>query len=392
MKRPLDVIAGLGVGATLMYIFDPLVGRRRRALVRDKMVRLGHKTVDAVDVAARDLKNRALGLAAETKGWIAERGGAEISDEKLRERLRSSLGPIVSHPSSIEVSVEHGTVTLTGPILADEVDRLIRHVSGISGVTRVESRLDVHQEPGNVPGLQGQPAVRKAGQVPDVMQANWSPTTRFIAGTAGGALAVYGLRRLTVLGGTMAALGTALVARALTNIEFKRLTGIGAGRRAIDIHKTVNVAAPVEEVFSFWANYENFPRFMSNVREVREIGETRSHWVVAGPAGVPVEWDAELTSYTPNEVIAWKTVPGSPIQHAGIIRFQPNPDGSTRLDIRMTYNPVAGGLGHVVATLFGADPKTEMDADLMRMKSMIETGVPPHDAARRGDRSGEYIH
>ncbi|HWO41351.1 MAG TPA: SRPBCC family protein [Candidatus Eisenbacteria bacterium] len=391
MKKPLDVIAGLGVGAALMYIFDPLVGRRRRALVRDKMVRLGHKTADAIDVTARDLKNRAVGLAAETKSWVAERGDVEISDEKLRERVRSSLGPVVSHPSSIEVHVEHGKVTLSGPILAQEVDRVIRHVSGISGVKEVENRLEVHEEPGNVPGLQGEAAVRKAGQLPDLMQANWSPATRFIAGTAGGALALYGLRRLTVFGGALAAVGTALVARALTNIEFKRLTGVGAGRRAIDIHKTVNVAAPVEEVFSFWTNYENFPRFMSNVREVRDIGNNRSHWVVAGPAGVPVEWDAELTSYTPNAVVAWKTVPGSPIQHAGIVRFQPNPDGSTRLDIRMTYNPVAGGLGHLVATLFGADPKSEMDADLMRMKSMIETGVPPHDAARR-DRSGDYIH
>jgi uncharacterized membrane protein len=75
----------------------------------------------------------------------------------------------------------------------------------------------------------------------------------------------------------------------------------------------------------------------------------------------------------------------------GRIRFQPNPDGSTRLDIRISYNPVAGGLGHAVAALFGADPKTQMDEDLLRMKTLIETGVPPHDAARK-EEAGTYTH
>lgn len=173
-------------------------------------------------------------------------------------------------------------------------------------------------------------------------------------------------------------------------MEFKRLTGIGAGRRALHFHKIINVAAPVEDVFTFWSNYENFPKFMSNVRDVRETGENRSHWVVAGPAGVSVEWDAVVTNYIPNRSIGWKTLPGSPIEQSGIVSFQPNPDGTTRVEIKMSYNPVAGALGHAIAFVFGADPKSEMDADLMRMKSMIETRVPPHDAARR-DQSA-YIH
>src|SRR5919106_2679513 len=181
------------------------------------------------------------------------------------------------------------------------------------------------------------------------MQASWSPATRFIAGTAGGTLALYGLRQLNAFGAAVSALGTAVLARALTNMEFKRLIGIGAGHRAVTIHKIINVAAPVEEVFAFWSNYQNFPRFMSNVREIQETGNSRSHWVVAGPGGVPVEWNAVVTNYVPNQSLGWKTAPGSPIHHAGIVRFEPNPDGSTRVEVRMTYNPVAGALGHTVA-------------------------------------------
>jgi uncharacterized membrane protein len=382
------VIGALGLGAGLMYILDPHMGRRRRALARDKMIRFAHKTGDAIDVTSRDLKNRAIGFAAEAKGMLSKE---EVSDEVLAERVRSTLGPFVSHPSSIEVNVQNGKVILSGPILADEVDRLLKHVSSIRGVAEVENRLEPHQNADNIPGLQGQPAMRKAGQIPDIMQATWSPATRLVAGTAGGAMVFYGFRQLNVFGAAVVALGTAVLARAFANIEFKRLTGVGAGRRAIDIHKIINVAAPVEDVFAFWTDYENFPRFMSNVREVQRTSDNRSHWIVAGPGGIAVEWDADVTNYVPNKSLGWKTTAGSPVAHSGIVRFEANPDGSTRVEVKMTYNPVAGGLGHAVATLFGADPKSEMDADLMRMKSMIETGVLPHDAAQRG-QAGDYIH
>jgi uncharacterized membrane protein len=215
-----------------------------------------------------------------------------------------------------------------------------------------------------------------------MLQASWSPTNRFIAGTFGGALALYGARQLSMLGTAIATFGAAVCARALTNMEIKRLIGVGAGRHAIRFHKIINVAAPVEVVFEFWRDYKNFPKFMSNVRDVQDLGGNRSHWVVAGPAGVPVEWDAVMTHYEPNRALGWKTVTGSAIAHAGMVTLQPNLDGSTRLEVKLLYNPIAGAVGHAVAALFGVDPKSEMDADLMRMKSMIELGVPPGDAAR----------
>jgi uncharacterized membrane protein len=157
--------------------------------------------------------------------------------------------------------------------------------------------------------------------------------------------------------------------------------GVGAGRRAIDIQKTINLNAPVDRVFRLWANYQNFSHFMSNVREVKDLGDGRSHWIVSGPSGTSVEWDAVITAYFPDEALAWRTEPNSLVQHGGIIRFQSNPDGSTTVNIRLTYNPAVGGLGHIVASLFGADPKSQMDDDLVRMKSFIETGKVPSDAA-----------
>jgi uncharacterized membrane protein len=301
------------------------------------------------------------------------------------QRVRTTVRGLVSHPNAITVAAEEGRVTLSGPILEAEVEPLIEHVASVPGVAAVENRLEVHREPGNVPGLQGARTFRKSGQVPDIMQINWSPTTRFVAGTFGGTMALVGARQLSALGTAVAALGTAIFTRALTNMDFKRLTGIGAGRGAVTIHKIINVAAPVEQVFTFWSEYQNFPRFMSNVRDVKETGEKESRWTVAGPGGVTVEWNATVTEYVSNRSIGWKTTPESRVQHEGIVRFESNADGRTRVDIRLSYNPLAGGLGHAVAAMFGADPKTQMDEDLARMKTLIETGRPPHDSARRDE-------
>jgi uncharacterized membrane protein len=120
---------------------------------------------------------------------------------------------------------------------------------------------------------------------------------------------------------------------------------------------------------------------MSNARNVRDLGDSRSRWIVTGPAGTTVEWDAVTTSHIPNEVLAWRTEPHALVQHADIIRFLSNTDGSTTVNIRLTYNPGAGGRGHVVASLFGADPKTQMDEDLVRMKTFVEAEKVPSDAA-----------
>jgi len=112
---------------------------------------------------------------------------------------------------------------------------------------------------------------------------------------------------------------------------------------------------------------------MSHLKEVRPKNG-RSHWVAAGPAGISISWDAEITEQRPNQLLAWSSVPSSTIRTEGRVRFDTEPDGRTRVSIRMSYCPPAGVLGHAVACLFGADPKSEMDDDLVRLKSLLEVG------------------
>ena len=141
-----------------------------------------------------------------------------------------------------------------------------------------------------------------------------------------------------------------------------------------EVRVHVHIEAPVERVYAFWTNYENFPLFMSNVRTVADLGGGRSHWVVSGPAGVPVEWNAVMTQDTPNEAIAWRSEPGSTLENAGVIRFRSEGTG-TRIDFRLCYNPPGGSAGAAVAELFGADPRAKLNEDLGRMKALLESTV-----------------
>jgi uncharacterized membrane protein len=228
---------------------------------------------------------------------------------------------------------------------------------------------------------------RRPGPRPDTRWAfareSWSPTARLVAGSGGISLLMAGLRRRGLGGALLSAAGALLAARSVTDMEVRRLLGIGAGRRAVDIQKTVTIQAPVADVFAYWLDYENFPRFMSHVREVHPTQvDGQSHWVVDGPGGVPIAFDAVTTDFIPNETIGWRTLEGAAVGHAGHVRFEPVGHDATRVHLRFSYNPPAGAVGHAAAWLLGADAKRLFDDDLLRLKALIETGRPPHDAAR----------
>jgi len=296
----------------------------------------------------------------------------------LAERVRACMGRVVSHPGAIDVTASEGRVVLSGAVLAHEYRALMRAAQSARGVRQVEDRLSVHEEPTGIPELQGGRPRRPRRF--ELLQENWAPATRLVTSTAGGALVLYGFRNRTLPGLLVAAVGGALLIRGTMNVPLKRLAG-ATGRRAIDVRKTIHFDAPVERVFETLAHYESYPLVMHNVRTVRMHADGRSHWTVAGPGGVAVEWDSETTAFEPNRLIAWRTVRNSQVPHAGTMRFEPFA-GGTRLTIRMSYNPPAGALGHVVARLFGADPKSELDQDLVRLKTFIETGKRPRDAAQ----------
>jgi uncharacterized membrane protein len=112
---------------------------------------------------------------------------------------------------------------------------------------------------------------------------------------------------------------------------------------------------------------------MSHVREVRRL-DGRSRWTVAGPGGVPIEWEIEMTQFVPNQVIAWRTVEGAAVAHAGTVRFEASADGATRVEVTLSYTPPGGALGHGLASILGSDPRRAMDEDLVRLKSLLEEG------------------
>jgi uncharacterized membrane protein len=343
MRDQGKLLGGVLIGLGLAYLFDPDRGARRRALVRDKATSTGRRLADNLEATTRDLRNRAAGTAAELRGRIRRE---EVDDDVLHERVRSTIGRAVSHPGAIRVDVVENRVTLRGQVLEHELDDLLAAAGRVRGVSEVVNELEVHTAPSEVPSLQGE------GSRPRGRGQSWSPATRLAVG----------------------AIGSGLLARALTGISGGRLTGTGTRRWGIDIHKVINVAAPIDQVWALWSNYENFPRFMSHLQEVRSTGEGRSHWTAVGPAGTRVSWEAVTTAWVPNELIAWRSVEGSTIEQEGRVRFRSTPEGGTQIDVRLAYNPPGGALGHAVAAMFGTDPKQAIDADLMRLKSLLEEG------------------
>jgi uncharacterized membrane protein len=374
MTPSAKVLIGMGLGAGLMYLVDPITGNRRRAVLGDKMRRGLRKSADATEVTARDVSNRARGVVAQVRSRIS---GGRVDDRILEERVRAEVGRACSHPRAIAVAARSGHVTLSGPILASELDAVVSRVAAIPGVQGVANRLEPHADADRISALQGG-RLRRAR--PDFMQTHWSPATRLVTGLGGAGLALWGAWRRSVPGALTAATGLGLAARSATNLELRRLFGLGAGAHAVTVRKNLLVQAPVEQVYAFWSRFERFPDFMANVREVRDLGDGRSRWTVAGPAGVPVEWDASLTNRIPNRELAWATVPGSVIEHSGRVLFLPQSPDATRIDVHLSYAPPGGAIGHGIAWIFGADPKAELDTDLARMKALIERGGSPYPA------------
>ncbi|MHB1417691.1 MAG: SRPBCC family protein [Chloroflexota bacterium] len=369
MNRALNFLGGIGLGLGFMYLADPDRGKRRRALLRDQLAHFLNVTDDAIGKTAEDLGNRTEGLLAEARSAL---GGEEVSDDVLVARVRAKMGRYVSHPHAVKVMADNGKVTLQGAILAAEVNDMLGAIASLRGVHDLTNELDVYKEADDIPSLQGQ--ATPPGEPFELMQANWSPTARLIVGVAGGLVASRGLRDRGLLGLTLGAIGTGMLARSLTNMEVGRLLGLSDGRGAVSFHKTISVNAPVDRVFRYWTNLGNLPRFMEHLQEVKDLGEGRYRWVAVGPAGQNFEWEAVVTKMVPNQVLAWRSVKGATVGNAGIIHFASTPEGGTRLDIQMSYTPPAGGLGHMVAALFGADPKRALDEDLVRFKSLIEQG------------------
>jgi uncharacterized membrane protein len=360
--------AALAVGAALMYALDPRQGGRRRARVRDEADHLMHVAVRSGHKASEDAAHRIRGMAKRLRSRVTS---AHADDRILRERVRTRLGHYCSHPHAIAVTVCEGVVELRGPVLADEATDVLRHARLVPGVGDIVDSLERHEVADGVPSLQGPRNRPRHG----LARTRWPPALRWGLGAAGIALGLAALRRGGPAGAALAGLGAAALLRATANRPLPALLGVReAPARGIDVSKTVTVDRPLDEVFPYFVAFENFPKFMRHVREVKRIDENRWHWKVEGPGGITFEWDGAVTDLVPLQRVAWRSTEAASVLNRGDARFERVSDHSTRLTIRLVYEPPLGAVGHAMARLLGADPKHELDDDLLRFKSLLERG------------------
>ncbi len=205
-----------------------------------------------------------------------------------------------------------------------------------------------------------------------------------VASIAGGALLLaYGLRRRSRAGLSLAWTGAGLVYRGVSGwCALYQTLGIdrvgegqaGAGTQGnlgVKVERAMMFDEPAEKLYAFWREFRNLPTIMPNVESVTEGPGGRSHWVVKGPAGTTIEWDAEIINDKPNELIAWHTAPGARVEHAGSVRFEPKPGGGTLVRVSLQYDPPGGELAHMVSALFGGDPGERIEEDLTRLKEAL---------------------
>ena len=361
------VLTTIGVGAGLAYFFDPRQGDRRRELLRDKANSLVNRMDDSIYATVEDTRNKTRGVLSE---WTAKLSNQDNPDWVLAERVRGALGRLSPHSRSVKVRADEGQIHLSGSILNDEKDAILKAASRTRGVRDVIDELEVFYSPEEMSAFQNTTDAQ-GQETPAWKQQNLSPATRLLSSVGGSLLTLYGLKRKGLAKPVLSTAGLLLTARGMTNMDTSSLLGLTTAGNGIRVQKTVNINAPIDEVYRFWHNFENFPLFMDHVKEV-VVQNGISNWKVAGPAGSSFEFQSHITRDVPNESIAWETIPDSQIQHSGVVRFEENWDGGTRVTVQMTYMPPAGVVGHKVAELFGVDPRQAMQEDLSRLKVLLE--------------------
>lgn len=170
--------------------------------------------------------------------------------------------------------------------------------------------------------------------------------------------------------------GLALLGAALHRPLADALRLAGTRRRAADIRFSFMVERPVEQVFAFCADFENFPQFIGALRQVRDTGDGRSHWCASTPSGGEIEWNATTTKFVTNSVIAWKSLPGSPVETAGLIRFSPEA-GATCVRVAISYRVFRSTLADALAALATPRRAGELEEDIRRLALHLDEANAP---------------
>jgi uncharacterized membrane protein len=391
-------LGGAAAGALLMYMLDPDRGSARRAQSAAAVRHAGSRTTSAIsnvwhsagDTIEGARPDGGLGSAISRMG----RAAGEVLDDTVT-KAKDAMSRASS--SASDVADEAISKARSGVSQAQDSDR---YSSARSAVSRAaDSVSGFYDDTRKSAGRLGK---RVAQEVHGDSEGAWNPAMRNTALVGGGLLALMGLMRRSPMSAVLGLAGAALLARGAANQPLRSMVNrgvasLGAAKalgmsmdQPIDFEKTVHIDASPAEVYEQFANYENFPRFMSHVAEVRDLGRRRSHWTVKGPGGSRFEWNSVLTEQSRPNRLAWRSEPGAEIPNSGSIQFERH-RGGTLVTVRMSYTPPAGAIGHAFALLLGSDPKSQMDEDLGRMKSLIERGTMPREAAQSGWAS-RFLH
>lgn len=376
-KNKWFVFGGVAAGAAAFYFLDREHGAKRRAAFAAGARRMGGSAAESACDAANDGWHRLAGVSRELWNRVSRE---QPGDEVLVERIRSRMGRIVAHPHKIHVASDNGVVTLWGRAREQEIARLAHSVELMPGVREVMNHLEPHDEP--EAASEESNAYRKARRE---TLLNWSPAKRMIAGAAGTAAVLYGLKRKDRVGASLALTGAGLAAASTFTRNVHSMLALSEDSPGFELERTIRINAPVSDVYDFWANPLNYPKVFGHISGIEQIGENLYRWTVTGPAGIPVHWEGTITRKIPNTIVEWKSLPGSTVGNLGFVRVDPNYDASTRVLVRMFYRPPAGILGRFLAELFGADPRQVLGQDLKRLKQIFEKDEEFIHELREGD-------
>ncbi len=222
-----------------------------------------------------------------------------------------------------------------------------------------------------------QAAIRTEGAVESSQKSiNVGQTERWISMAAGAALAIYGLTRDSVSGKAALSLtGGYLFYRGQTgHCAVYQAMGVNTAKGAggVSIEKTITINRSPEEVYRFWHNFENLPRFMEHLESVRVYDDRRTHWVASAPGGLSFEWDAEMVEDLPNERISWRSLPNAEVDNEGSVEFRRVPGGGTRLLFKASY-AIPGVVAGATSKMFQYISEKQLEKELNQFKNLIET-------------------
>jgi uncharacterized membrane protein len=217
--------------------------------------------------------------------------------------------------------------------------------------------------------------LERDGQIVNVGKAE-----RWVSALAGGVLLFRGLRARSALGSAaMLVGGGSLLYRGATG-HCNMYSTLGVNTADTDsfpglhIEKSITVNCTAAELYKFWRDLTNLPKYMPHIESVTPKDGNVSHWVADAPAGMTLEWDAEIINDKPDELIAWRSLPDSAVNHAGSVHFRALPNNrGTEVRVVMNIGPIAGSIGAAVAKLWH-QPERRIEEDLRRFKAIMETG------------------